>query len=110
MDGETLFYMNDMNLLKPFKLSYKYQIIFLKEREKLFLLKTNEEKSTLASISDNSPLLIVDETDNESLEIETDLIQASEDFSNSTMTISTKSLEEKKLLPDPYLLPVLQVK
>ena len=60
VDGETLFYMNDLNLLKPFKLSYKNQIIFLKEREKLFSSKTNE-KPTSPLTSNDTALLIIDE-------------------------------------------------
>ncbi|CAF5116101.1 unnamed protein product [Rotaria sp. Silwood1] len=37
--------------------------MFLKEREQLFLLKTNQEQEKSASslTSDNSPLLIIDE-------------------------------------------------
>lgn len=108
MDGGTLFYMNDINLLKPFKLSYKHQIIFLKEREKLFLLKTNQEKekSASSSTSDNSPLLIIDENVSETLEIENESRHSPESLSSNTTTTETKSLEEKPF-PDPYILPSL---
>ena len=59
MDGETLFYMIDINLLKPFKLPYKHHIMFLRERKQLFLSKTYQEqqKSAPSSTSDKSPLL-----------------------------------------------------
>ena len=60
VDGETLFYMNDLNLLKAFKLSYKNQIVFLKEREKLFSSKMNE-KPTSPSTTNGTALLIIDE-------------------------------------------------
>jgi hypothetical protein len=99
--------MNDMDLLKPFKLSYKNQIMFLKEREKLFLSKTIPEKPKLSPISNDPPLLIIDENESEAVEIENELIQSSANFSSSTTTVSTKYLEEEKPFPDPYLLPTL---
>ena len=107
VDDETLFYMNDMDLLKPFKLSYKNQIMFLKEREKLFLSKAIQEKSTSPPISNGSPLLVIDENKSEAVEVEIELIQSSINITSRTTTITTKSLEKEKPFPDPYLLPPL---
>ncbi|CAF3990124.1 unnamed protein product [Rotaria sp. Silwood1] len=82
--------------------------MFLKEREQLFLLKTNQEQEKSASslTSDNSPLLIIDENVSETLESENESRHSPESFSSNTTTTETKSLEEKSL-PDPYILPSL---
>ncbi|CAF1478932.1 unnamed protein product [Rotaria sordida] len=96
--------MNDLNLLKPFKLSYKNQIIFLKEREKLFSSKTNE-KPTSASTPNDTALLIIDENQQDD-EHENQSAEASINVSSIETIITTENLTEKSL-PDPYLLPVL---
>ena len=108
VDGEALFYMNDINLLKSFKLSYKHQIMFLREGEQLFLSKTNQEqqKSAPSSTSDKSSLLVIDENFSETLEIENELRHSPESFSINTTITDTKSLEAKPF-PDPYILPSL---
>lgn len=100
--------MNDINLLKPFKLSYKHQIKFLKEREQLFVSKTNQEqeKSALSPTSDNSPLLIIDENVSEAFEIENEPRYSPGRFSNKITATETKSFEEKPF-PDSYVLPSL---
>lgn len=104
VDGETLFYMNDLSLLKPFKLSYKNQIIFLKEREKLFSSKTNE-KPTSPSTPNDTALLIIDENQLND-EQENQSTEASINVSSIESIITTENLTEKSL-PDPYLLPML---
>ena len=82
--------------------------MFLREREQLFLSKTNQEqqKSALSSTSDKSPLLVIDENFSETLEIENELRHSPEDFSINTTITKTKSLEAKPF-PDPYILPSL---
>jgi hypothetical protein len=111
VDGETLFYMNDMDLLKPFKLSYKNQIMFLKEREKLFSSKTIEEKPKSSSTSNDVTLSIIaegeSECENEVIEFENELNQSSLNRTSSITTVSAKYLEEEKSIPNPYLLPTL---
>ena len=104
VDGETLFYMNELNLLKPFKLSYKNQIIFLKEREKLSSSNTNE-KSISSSAPNDTRLLIIYENQQDD-EHETQSTEASINVSSIETTITTEHLTEKSI-PDPYLLPVL---
>ncbi|CAF3338490.1 unnamed protein product [Rotaria sp. Silwood2] len=104
VDGETLFYMNDLSLLKPFKLSYKNQIIFLKEREKLFSSKTNE-KPTSSSTPNDTALLIIDENQQDD-EHKNQSAETSINVSSIETIITTENLTEKSL-PDPYLLPVL---
>ncbi|CAF3919387.1 unnamed protein product [Rotaria magnacalcarata] len=102
VDGETLFYMNDLDLLKPFKLSYKNQIIFLKERAKLFLSKINQETPKPTSTSSDKPLLIIDENEAEVLEEENEaevledengLIQSAVNVSSSITIKPTKYLD-----------------
>ena len=104
VDGETLFYMNDLNLLKPFKLSYKNQIIFLKEREKLFSSKTNEKPTSLSTPNDTA-LLIIDENQQDD-EHENQSAEAPINVSSIETIITTENLTEKSL-SDPCLLPVL---
>jgi hypothetical protein len=101
--------MNDLDLLKPFKLSYKNQIMFLKEREKLFLSKKIQEKSKSPPISNDAPLSIIDEdeNENEAVEVENELNQSSVNLPSSTTTVSKKYSEDENSFPDPYLLPTL---
>jgi hypothetical protein len=107
VDGETLFYMNDLNFLKPFKLSYKNQVMFLKEREKIFLSKTNQEKPIASSSPSDTMPLMIDENEYEVHEDQNELINPTVDSSITATTISTKDLPGAKSLPDPYLLPSL---
>ncbi|CAF1996641.1 unnamed protein product [Rotaria magnacalcarata] len=94
--------MNDLDLLKPFKLSYKNQIIFLKERAKLFLSKINQETPKPTSTSSDKPLLIIDENEAEVLEEENEaevledengLIQSAVNVSSSITIKPTKYLD-----------------
>jgi hypothetical protein len=98
--------MNSFDLLKPFKLSYKNQILFLKEREQLFSTKTTSE-SPVSSLTTNETAAtifndIVQETDEYN-----DAVELSTDLSVVTQPITTNSLIFVKLLPDPYVLPDL---
>ena len=111
MDGETLQYMNSLDLLKPFKLSYKNQIVFLKEREKLFSSKPNPEQTSLSSSPTESSRLVIDEapevitedvTENENESPDDTVLESS----TTTTTLSDNSVNEKPL-PNPYILPNL---
>ena len=107
MDEETLLYMNSLNLLKPFKLSYKNQIVFLKEREKLFSSKPNPEQPSLSSSPTESSRLVIDEapevvTENENESPDDTVLESS----TTTTTLSDNSVNEKPL-PNPYILPNL---
>ena len=107
MDGETLQYMNSLDLLKPFKLSYKNQIVFLKEREKLFSSKPNPEQTSLSSSPTESSRLVIDEapevitedvTENENESPDDTVLESS----TTTTTLSDNSVNEKPL-PNPYI-------
>jgi len=107
VDGETLYYMNNLDLLKPFKLSYKNQLMFLKEQEKLFSSKTNPEQ-TISPPTPNDPIpLIIDETHQDIHEDNNAPIDIIVDSSVITTTISMEKLHDEKSFPDPYVLPSL---
>ncbi|CAF1395926.1 unnamed protein product [Rotaria sordida] len=106
IDGETLFYMNDFDLLKPFKLSYKNQLLFLTEREKLFLTKTIKESPTSSSTTHETTANVVNDIVQETSE-NNDVVQLSADLTAVTPPISTNSSISVKLLPDPYVVPDL---
>ena len=107
--------MNSLDLLKPFKLSYKNQIVFLKEREKPFSLKPNPEQTSLSSSPTESSRLVIDEapevvtedvtedvTENENVSPDDTVLESS----TTTTTLSDNSVNEKPL-PNPYILPNL---
>ncbi|CAF3867891.1 unnamed protein product [Rotaria sp. Silwood1] len=106
IDGDTLFYMNDFDLLKPFTLSYKNQILFLKEREKLFLTKTTRENLTSSSPQHQVTATVVDDSVQKTSE-HNDAVQLSTDVTAIIPPITTNCSTSVKLLPDPYVLPDL---
>jgi hypothetical protein len=83
--------------------------MFLKEREKLFLSKTIQDKPKSPPISNDKPLSIIDEdeNENEAVEVENEFNQSSMNLSSSTTTASKNYSEEEKSFPNPYLLPNL---
>ncbi|CAF3387280.1 unnamed protein product [Rotaria socialis] len=97
--------MNSVDLLKPFKLPYKNQILFLKERENLFSSKPASEQTNLPSSPTETSRLVIGEApedvtdENESLDI---VLESS----RITTTLSNESIKEKSL-PNPYILPSL---
>ncbi|CAF2034026.1 unnamed protein product [Rotaria magnacalcarata] len=96
--------MNSLDLLKPFKLSYKNQIVFLKEREKLFSSQSNPEQTSLSSSPTETSRLVIDEAPEDVTENESpDTVLES---STTTTTLSDNSVNEKPL-PNPYILPNL---
>jgi hypothetical protein len=99
--------MNNFDRLKPFNLSYKHQLIFLSEREKLFLSKENQEKPITPSTPDDSMLLVIDEKEDEQHEDGNDSNESSVNSSIITTKITTQDTPKELSFPDEYLLPVL---
>ncbi|CAF3722614.1 unnamed protein product [Rotaria socialis] len=99
--------MNNLDLLKPFKLSYKNQVIFLKEREKIFLYNANEKISISPPSANDARPLIIDETQQNKDKAATQLVDTLLNSSIVSTTISRKYLLIDKPLPDPYSLPTL---
>lgn len=99
--------MNNLDLLKPFKLSYKNQVMFLKEREKIFLSNANEKISISPPSPNDARPLIIDETQQNKDKADTQLADTLLNSSIVSTTISRKYLLIDKPLPDPYSLPTL---
>ncbi|CAF2266696.1 unnamed protein product [Rotaria magnacalcarata] len=99
--------MNNLDLLKPFKLSYKNQVMFLKEREKIFLSTANEKISISPRSPNDARPLIIDETQQNKDKSDTQLADTLLNSSIVSTTISRKYLLIDKPLPDPYSLPTL---
>ncbi|CAF4022766.1 unnamed protein product, partial [Rotaria magnacalcarata] len=100
--------MNSLDLLKPFKLSYKNQIVFLKEREKLFSSQSNPEQTSLSSSPTETSRLVIDEAPEDVTEdvTENESPDTVLESSTTTTTLSDNSVNEKPL-PNPYILPNL---
>jgi len=99
--------MNSVDRLKPFNLSYKHQLIFLNEREKLFLSNENQEKPITLSTPDDSMLLVIADKEDEQQEDENDTTQSSVNSSVISTKITTQDTPKELSFPDEYLLPVL---
>ncbi|CAF5150564.1 unnamed protein product, partial [Rotaria sp. Silwood1] len=98
--------MNDFDLLKPFTVAYTNQILFLKEREKLFLTKTTRENLTSSSPQHQVTATVVDDSVQKTSE-HNDAVQLSTDVTAIIPPITTNCSTSVKLLPDPYVLPDL---
>ena len=105
--------MNSLGLLNPFKLFYKNQILFSKEREKLLSSKPNPEHITLSSSPTETSRLVIDEApedvtpnenENESLDTILQLSTTTLTFSNNSMKNHCQILTYYQLYLIQYLM------